>query len=134
MLKYIVIGALVVAGLGVLGCGGAKAGASSNSGAGALVSYEELSSKLAKKEQFVLLDVRTQEEFASGHIEGAVLLPYDEVEKKAAGLLPDKEKAIIVYCRSGRRSAIAAESLRGLGYKDVRDFGGVNRWQGQLVK
>ena len=63
-----------------------------------------------------------------------MLLPYDEVEQKAAGMLPEKEKAIIVYCRSGRRSAIAADALRGLGYKDVKDFGGISRWKGALER
>ena len=95
---------------------------------------EELQAKLARKENFVLLDVRTPEEFAEGHIGGSVLLPYDQVEQKAASLLPDKDKPIIVYCRSGRRSAIAAVTLRGLGYKDVKDFGGISRWQGELER
>ena len=63
-----------------------------------------------------------------------MLLPYDQVEQKAASLLPDKDKPIIVYCRSGRRSAIAAVTLRGLGYKDVKDFGGISRWQGELER
>ena len=125
MRKYLVIAALTVAGLFIFGFGGGKS---------SLVSYEELQAKLAKKENFVLVDVRTPEEFAEGHIAGAVLLPYDEVEQKAAGMLPEKEKAIIVYCRSGRRSAIAADALRGLGYKDVKDFGGISRWKGVLER
>lgn len=123
--KYLVIAALAVVGLFIFCFGGGKSG---------LVSYEELQAKLAKKENFVLLDVRTPEEFAEGHIGGSVLLPYDEVEQKAAGMLPEKEKAIIVYCRSGRRSAIAADALRGLGYKDVKDFGGISRWKGALER
>ena len=125
MNKYLVIAALVVAGLFIMGFGGGKS---------ELVSYEELQAKLAQKENLVLLDVRTQEEFAEGHIAGAVLLPYDEIEQKVANLLPEKDKPIIVYCRSGRRSAIAANALRGLGYKDVRDFGGISRWQGNLER
>ena len=125
MRKYLVIAALTVAGLFIFGFDGGKSG---------LVSYEELQAKLAKKDNFVLLDVRTPEEFAEGHIAGAVLLPYDEVEQKAAGMLPEKEKPIIVYYRSGRRSAIAAAALRGLGYKDVKDFGGISRWKGALER
>ena len=123
--KYLVIATLAVAGLFIFGFGGGKSG---------LVSYEELQAKLAKKDKFVLLDVRTPDEFAEGHIAGAVLLPYDQVEQKAASMLPEKEKPIIVYCRSGRRSAIAADALRGLGYKDVKDFGGISRWQGALER
>ena len=123
MSKYLVIAVLAVAGMFIFGFGGGKS---------SLVSYEELQAKLYKKENFVLLDVRTPEEFAEGHIRGAVLLPYDQVEQKAASLLHDKDKLIIVYCRSGRRSAIAADTLRALGYKNVKDFGGISRWQGEL--
>lgn len=99
-----------------------------------LVSYEELQQKLNEKAPIVLLDVRTQEEFDNGHIPGALLLPYDEIDKKAAQLLPEKEKEIIIYCRSGRRSAIAKDSLEALGYTNVKDFGGMNRWQGKVEK
>lgn len=99
-----------------------------------LVSYEELQQKLNDKAPIVLLDVRTQEEFANGHIPGVMLLPYDEIDQKAAQLLPEKEKEIIIYCRSGRRSAIAKDSLEALGYTNVKDFGGMNRWQGKVEK
>lgn len=99
-----------------------------------LVSYEELQQKLTDKAPIVLLDVRTQEEFNNGHIPGALLLPYDEIDQKAAQLLPEKEKEIIIYCRSGRRSAIAKDSLEALGYTNVKDFGGMNRWQEQVEK
>lgn len=99
-----------------------------------LVSYEELQQKLNEKNPIVLLDVRTQEEFDNGHIPGAVLLPYDEVEEKAGKLLPDKDREIVIYCRSGRRSAIAKDSLEALGYTNVKDFGGMNRWQGKVEK
>ena len=99
-----------------------------------LVSYEELQQKLNDKAPIVLLDVRTQEEFANGHIPGALLLPYDEIDQNASQLLPEKEKEIIIYCRSGRRSAIAKDSLEALGYTNVKDFGGMNRWQGKVEK
>ncbi len=99
-----------------------------------LVQYAELEKKLAAQADFILLDVRTQEEYDEDHIPGAVLLPYDKIAEQAAVVLPDKEKEIIVYCRSGRRSAIAAETLVKLGYMQVADFGGISRWQGQLEK
>ena len=98
------------------------------------MTYQELQNKLNAKENFVLLDVRTQEEFNAGHIPSAILLTYDEINLKAATVLPEKEKEIVLYCRSGRRSAIAKKALVELGYKDVKDFGGINRWQGELVK
>ena len=105
-----------------------------NSNAKNLVTYADLQKKIADKEDIVLLDVRTAEEFNSGHIPTAVLLPYDQIEDKSEKLLNDKNKEIIVYCRSGRRSAIALDMLVKLGYTNVKDFGGISRWQGQLEK
>ena len=95
---------------------------------------QELQNKLNAKGNFVLLDVRTQEEYNAGYIAGAILLPYDEINAKATIVLPDKEKEIVLYCRSGRRSAIAKKSLLDLGYQKVVDFGGVKRWEGELVR
>ena len=124
-MKYILMLAIVIGGLFMF---------MQNGSANQKMSYEELQNKLNAKENFVLLDVRTQEEFDAGHIPTAILLPYDEINLKAATVLPDKEKEIVLYCRSGRRSAIAKKALVKLGYKDVKDFGGISRWQGELVK
>ena len=80
MLKYLLIAVLIVAGLSMIGFSfGKNAGESKN-----LVTYEELQKKLTAKENFILLDVRTHEEFADGHIPGSILLPYDAVAQKAA--------------------------------------------------
>jgi len=65
---------------------------------------------------------------------GAILLPYTEIESKAETLLPDKNKQILVYCRSGRRSKIAAESLVKLGYTDIKEFGGIIDWKYEVEK
>lgn len=124
-MKYILMIALVIGGLFMF---------MQNGNANQTMKYEELQNKLNAQENFVLLDVRTQEEFNAGHIAGAILLPYDEIALKAATVLPEKEKEIVLYCRSGRRSAIAKKALVELGYKDVEDFGGINRWKGELVK
>lgn len=124
-MKYILIIALVIGGLFMF---------MQNSSANQTMTYEELQDRLNAKENFVLLDVRTQEEFDAGHIPSAILLPYDEIELKAASVLPDKEKDIVLYCRSGRRSAIAKKVLVELGYQKVEDFGGINRWKGTLKK
>lgn len=128
MLKYLLIIVTVIAGIAVFGFTSKPANNS------ALVSYNELNEKINQKADFILLDVRTQEEFNEGHIPTATLLPYDLIEKQANSILPEKNKAIIVYCRSGRRSAIAATALQKLNYTNVRDFGGINRWQGILEK
>lgn len=124
MLKYLLLAAVVCAGLFAF---------MHNGNANNLVSYDDLQKELNAK-AIVLVDVRTQDEFNQGHIPGSILLPYDEVDKLAPAMLPDKAAKIVVYCRSGRRSAIAADALRQLGYSDVRDFGGINRWQGSLEK
>lgn len=90
--------------------------------------------RLDKGEKLIIVDVRTKEEFDSGHIPQSLLIPYDEMEAKAASLLPDKNAAIIVYCRSGRRSEIAAKSLVKLGYANVADMGAISDWKYGLEK
>jgi len=82
----------------------------------------------------IILDVRTQEEYDSGHIKDAILLPYDEISIKAESVIPDKNAVILVYCRSGGRSRVAANELIDIGYTEVYDFGGVMSWPGELVK
>ena len=77
---------------------------------------------------YIILDTRTQEEYDTGHIPGAIVLPYDEVLEKAEGILKDKDQLILVYCRSGRRSKLAAEDLVKLGYTNIREFGGIIDW------
>lgn len=76
----------------------------------------------------IVLDVRTNEEFSLEHIPGAKILPYDEIYSAADGALPDKDALILIYCRSGRRSAIAAEELASMGYTRAFDFGGIIDW------
>ena len=82
---------------------------------------------------YVILDVRTEEEFNEAHIEGAVLIPDYEIGTKAESILNDKEQLILVYCRSGRRSKNAAKELATLGYKNVKEFGGIIDWPYKTV-
>lgn len=101
--------------------------------------YKQITAEEAKKimdsdEDFVILDAREQDEYDSGHIPGAILIPYTEVENKAESMLPDKDKQILVYCRSGRRSKIAAESLAKLGYTNIKEFGGIIDWPYEVEK
>ena len=84
--------------------------------------------RLDSGDPVVLLDVRTAEEFAEGHIPGAVCLPVEAIGRTAPAELPDKSAEILVYCRSGSRSAKAARKLTGLGYTHVADFGGIQDW------
>ena len=88
---------------------------------------EEAKARLDEAEDIVLLDVRTQEEFEEGHIPGAICLPNEDISADLP--LPfGKDTEILVYCRSGRRSAEAAEKLAGMGYANVADFGGIIDW------
>ena len=101
--------------------------------------YEQITPEEAKKimdsgEEHIILDRREQDEFDEGHIPGAILIPYTEIENKAEEMLPDKDKLILVYCRSGRRSKIAAESLAKLGYTNVKEFGGIIDWPYEVEK
>lgn len=96
-----------------------------------LLDEKGLIALLANKDaQGLLLDVRTAEEFFAGHIPGAILFPYDELAAKFKEA--DKGRPIVVYCRSGRRSAIAKTILDGMGYTNVSDFGAYTKWLGKL--
>jgi len=101
--------------------------------------YKQISQKQAKeimdtRSDFIILDVRTEKEFASGHIEGAILIPDYEIRLRAEKDLPDKEKTILVYCRSGRRSKLAAQALADMGYTHILEFGGIQSWKYGVVK
>jgi rhodanese-related sulfurtransferase len=89
--------------------------------------------QIMEEQSHVLLDVRRLDEFEAGHIEGAVLIPYDEISDRASAELPDKNAVILIYCRTGRRSQIAARELIGLGYTRVYDFGGMQNFVDYLV-
>lgn len=102
---------------------------------GGVISPEKARTLLSESPAVVLLDVRTAEEFASGHIAKALLLPYDEIDAASATTaIPAKTTPIVVYCRSGRRSASAAATLRSLGYQTVYDLGGISSWPYGVVK
>ncbi|WP_028830260.1 rhodanese-like domain-containing protein [Proteocatella sphenisci] len=95
--------------------------------------YIKLTPEQAKEimdteDDIIILDVRTQEEFDTGHIEGAVLIPNTEIRDKAKDVLKDKDQKILVYCRSGNRSQMAAAELISMGYTKVYDFGGIIDW------
>ncbi len=101
--------------------------------------YQQITAEEAKKimdsgEEHIVLDTREQDEFDEGHIPGAILIPYTEIENKAEEMLPDKDKLLLVYCRSGRRSKIASESLAKLGYTNVKEFGGIIDWPYEVEK
>ena len=105
------------------GCGG-------NAADGA---YQQITQEEAKEmmdtQEVIILDVREQDEYDSGHIPGAVLLPVGTIdEETAAEVIPEKDSMVLVYCRSGNRSKTASETLVGLGYTNIYEFDGINTW------
>ena len=115
---------------GMTACGGEN---------GKVATYEQITAEQAKtimdtEKDYVIIDARTEEEFAEGHIENAILIPEYEIKDRAQKELSDKEQLILVYCRSGRRSKIASEELVKLGYTNVKEFGGIIDWPYETVK
>ena len=98
------------------------------------ITAEEAKRIMDTEEGYVILDVREQDEYDAGHISGAILIPYTQIEAKANEMLPDKDQLILVYCRSGRRSKIAAEALAELGYTNIKEFGGILDWPYEVEK
>ena len=92
------------------------------------ITAEEAKQIMDNEEGFIILDVRTQEEYDQGHIPGAIVISHEEIAEKAEDVLTDKDQLILVYCRSGRRSKIAAEALVELGYTNIKEFGGIIDW------
>ena len=109
------------------GCGGNASNTSSES------DYQQISQEEAKEmmdtQDVIILDVREQDEYDSGHIPGAVLLPVGSIdEDTAAEVIPEKDSTVLVYCRSGNRSKTASSALAELGYTNIYEFGGINTW------
>ena len=106
---------------------------------GGSATYEQISGAEAKalmdsENGYIIIDARTQSEYDEGHIPGAIMIPEYEIADRAEKELPDKDQLILVYCRSGRRSKIAAEELVKLGYTNVKEFGGIIDWEYETVK
>lgn len=92
------------------------------------ITAEETKALMDSREDYVILDVRTQEEYDEKHIPGALLIPDTQIRERAEQILMDKDQLILVYCRSGRRSKLASQTLVELGYTDIKEFGGIIDW------
>ena len=92
------------------------------------ITAEEAKQIMDSEEGYIILDARTQEEYDEGHIPGATQISHEEIAEKAEEVLTDKDQLILVYCRSGRRSKLAAEALAELGYTNIKEFGGIIDW------
>ena len=113
--KTIVVILMVLVGV-LVGCFGPKGG------------------KMKLPDNAVLLDVRQADEFNDGHIDGAVLVPHDTIAEKVGAVVPDKNTPVYIFCRSGRRSAIAVEAMKKLGYTNLTDLGGKKKKKKRLRK
>ena len=92
------------------------------------ITAQEAREIMDTEEGYIILDVRTQAEYDEKHISGAILIPDYEIKERAEEELTDKDQLILVYCRSGRRSKLAAEALVELGYTNIKEFGGIIDW------
>ncbi len=119
--------ALLLGALLLSGCGG-QAGPGYRQ-----VSQEEAMRMMEEETDYILLDVRTREEYDEAHIAGAVCVPNESIGSDPIPELPDKDQLILVYCRSGNRSQQASQKLADLGYTNIVEFGGINTWTGAVM-
>ena len=97
------------------------------------ISMQDAAAMMESEKDYILLDVRTQQEYAAGHIPGAMLIPNETIGDQEIAQLPDKDQLIMVYCRSGNRSQQAASKLAKLGYTNVVEIGGIGSWKGEIA-
>jgi len=98
------------------------------------ISQEEAKEMMKKDDGHIIVDVRRQDEYDSGHIAGAVLIPNESIGTSQPDSLKDLDQIILVYCRTGNRSKQAAQKLADMGYTNVYEFGGINTWDGDVVQ
>ena len=98
------------------------------------VSMDDIVEIMDKNDDYIILDVRTIDEYNAGHIPNAICIPNESIGSDIGSKLPNKEQLILVYCRSGNRSKQAVEKLKDLGYTNLIEFGGIVDWKGEIVK
>ena len=98
------------------------------------VSMNDIEKIMNENENYIILDVRTIEEYNDGHIPGAICIPNETIDENVVSKLPDKEQLILIYCRSGNRSKQATKKLKDLGYLNLIEFGGIIDWPGEIEK
>ena len=98
------------------------------------IDQEKAKEMMAVDDGYVIVDVRRQDEYDSGHIPGAILIPNESITTEKPAKLPDLDQIILIYCRSGNRSKQAAQKLADMGYTNIYAFGGINTWTGEIEK
>ena len=97
------------------------------------ISQDKAMQMMQEQEDYLIVDVRRPDEFAEGHIAGAINVPNEDITDEMPELLPDKDQLLLIYCRSGNRSKEASQKLADMGYTKVYEFGGINTWEGEIV-
>ena len=115
----------IVTAMLLTGCG---SGASYNQ-----ISQEEAMQMMQDESDYLIVDVRRPDEFAAGHIPGAINVPNETIGSEMPAELPDKNQILLIYCRSGNRSKDASQKLADMGYTNVYEFGGIDTWEGEIV-
>ncbi|MBO5178745.1 MAG: rhodanese-like domain-containing protein [Clostridia bacterium] len=98
------------------------------------VSMDEIVEIMEENENYIILDVRTIEEYNEGHIPNAICIPNETIDESVTKKLTDKNQLILIYCRSGNRSKQATEKLKNIGYTNLVEFGGIIDWKGEIEK
>jgi len=134
MKMYVIIMMMVIIVFVLVGCNRENIHLPDQRGEGyRQISMDEAISMFAEEKDYIILDVRTPEEFSERHILNAINVPNETIGVTEVPELPDKEQMIFVYCRSGNRSKQAAKKLVALGYTNIFEFGGINDWTGETV-
>lgn len=117
----------------MVGCGNSDSVEDSEAASYKQITQEEAARMMQEESDYIILDVRTQEEYAEGHIPGAICVPNETIIADQPEVLPDYDQMIFVYCRTGRRSKEASQKLASMGYTNIYEFGGITTWTGEIV-
>ncbi len=124
---------LLLTGCGNAGNDSADVTSENSSATYTQISQEEAKEMMGKDDDHIVVDVRRADEYAAGHIPGAILIPNEEIGTEQPAELPDLDQIILIYCRSGNRSKQASQKLADMGYTNVYEFGGIIDWTGEVV-
>ena len=137
MKKLVLFALMIVTVLAFVGCGNINGTTNSNdvktSKTYQSISQDEAKNIMKTDAKCIIVDVRRQDEYETGHIPGAICIPNEEISKDKPAQLPDLEQTILVYCRSGRRSKEASQKLANMGYTNIYEFGGITEWTGEIT-
>ena len=136
MKKFVAAVLLAAAAVTAFGCGQSSAATGSDGGQTAFrrVTGDEAQKMMESETGYLIVDVRTPQEYAEGHIPHAINVPLDTIGMNPPAELPDKAQMIFVYCRSGARSMTASNKLAQMGYTNIVEMGGIKDWHGEVVK